>query len=111
MVNDIKVDELDYAISHLYNIPTTGIFGLWDLIGIDGRPTWPMTIDELEKYYRLSAPVMGEDPSVANLTKYDTAQYFVDRTYVIMDIPLSYSDPKLLTSNKNIELRLKHNVI
>jgi hypothetical protein len=83
----------------------------WDLIGIDGRPTWPMTIDELEKYYRLSAPVMGEDPSVANLTKYDTAQYFVDRPYVIMDIPLSYSDPKLLTSNKNIELRLKHNVI
>ena len=83
----------------------------WDLIGIDGRPTWPMTIDELEKYYRLSAPIMGEDPSVANLTKYDTAQYFVDRPYVIMDIPLSYSDPKLLTSNKNIELRLKHNVI
>lgn len=83
----------------------------WDLVGIDGRPTWPITIDELEKYYRLSAPVMGEDPSIANLTKYDATKYFVDRPYVIMDPPLSYSDPKLLTNNKNIELRLKHNVI
>lgn len=83
----------------------------WDLVGIDGRPTWPLTIDELEKYYRLAAPVMGEDPSIANLTKYDVSKYFVDRPYVIMDPPLSYSDPKLLTANKNIELRLKHNVI
>jgi len=83
----------------------------WDLVGVDGRPTWPITIDELEKYYRLSAPVMGEDPSIANLTKYNTAQEFVDRPYIIMDPPLSYSDPKLLTKYKNIELRLKHNVI
>jgi choline dehydrogenase-like flavoprotein len=83
----------------------------WDLIGIDGRPKWPLSIDELEKYYRLSAPVMSEDPSVANLVKYNTAQEFVDRPYIIMESPLSYSDPKLLTANKNIELRLKHNVI
>ena len=83
----------------------------WDLIGIDGRPKWPISIDEIEKYYRLSAPVMGEDPSIANLVKYNTAQEFVDRPYIIMDPPLSYSDPKLLTANKNIELRLKHNVI
>jgi hypothetical protein len=70
-----------------------------------------MTIDESEKYYRLSAPDMGEDPSIANLTKYNTAKYFVDRPYIVMDPPLSYSDPRLLTSNKNIELRLRHNVI
>ena len=83
----------------------------WDLIGIDGRPKWPITIDELETWYRLSAPLMGEDPSVANLVKYDTAKLFVDRPYIIMDPPLSYSDPKLLTKHKNIELRVKHNVI
>ena len=83
----------------------------WDLVGIDGRPKWPISIDEIEKYYRLSAPIMGEDPSVANLVKYDTAKMFVDRPYIIMDTPLSYSDPKLLTKNKNIELRVKHNVI
>jgi len=83
----------------------------WDLIGIDGRPKWPIGIDEIEKYYRLSAPIMGEDPSVANLVKYNAAQEFVGRPYIIMDPPLSYSDPKLLTANKNIELRLKHNVI
>lgn len=83
----------------------------WDLVGIDGRPKWPITIDELEKWYRLSAPLMGEDPSVANLVKYDTAKLFVDRPYIIMDPPLSYSDPKLLTKFKNIELRVKHNVI
>jgi choline dehydrogenase-like flavoprotein len=83
----------------------------WDLVGIDGRPTWPISIEEIDKYYRLSAPIMGEDPSIANLVKYNTAQEFVDRPYIIMDPPLSYSDPKLLTANKNIELRLKHNVI
>jgi choline dehydrogenase-like flavoprotein len=83
----------------------------WDLVGIDGRPTWPISIEEIDKYYRLSAPIMGEDPSIANLVKYNTAQEFVDRPYIIMDPPLSYSDPKLLTTNKNIELRLKHNVI
>jgi choline dehydrogenase-like flavoprotein len=83
----------------------------WDLVGIDGRPKWPMTIDELEKWYRLSAPLIGEDSSIANLVKYDTAKLFVDRPYVVTDIPLSYSDPKLLTKSKNIELRVKHNVI
>ena len=83
----------------------------WDLIGIDGRPKWPMNIDELEKWYRLAAPVMGEDPSITNLVKYDTSKLFVDRPFVKMDPPLSYSDPKLLTKYKNIELRVKHNVI
>jgi choline dehydrogenase-like flavoprotein len=72
----------------------------WDLVGIDGRPKWPISIDELEKWYRIAAPLMGEDPSIANLVKYDTAKLFVDRPYIIMDPPLSYSDPKLLLSIK-----------
>jgi hypothetical protein len=83
----------------------------WDLIGIDGRPKWPLGIDELEKYYRISAPIMGEDPSVANLTKYNIAQEFVDRPYIIMDPALAYADAKPLLNNKNVELRVKHNVI
>ena len=82
----------------------------WDLIGIDGRPKWPITIEELEKYYRLSAPLLGEDPSVANLVNYDTKQLFVNRPFILTN-PLSYTDATKLTSRKNIELRLKHNVI
>ena len=83
----------------------------WDLEGIDGRPKWPISIDELEKWYRLSAPVMGEDPSIANLVKYDTAKMFVDRPSVIMNPLVLYKDANALTKNKNIELRTKHNVI
>lgn len=83
----------------------------WDLVGIDGRPKWPLTIEELEKYYRISAPFMGDDPSIANLVNYNVAQKFVDRPYIIMDPPLAYFDTKPLLANKNIDLRLKHNVI
>ena len=83
----------------------------WDLVGIDGRPKWPLTIAELEKWYRLSAPLIGEDPSVANLVNYDTSKLFVNRPFIVDLKPLSYSDSNFLTKSKNIDLRLKHNVI
>lgn len=83
----------------------------WDLVGINGRPKWPMTIDELERYYRLSAPLMGEDPSIANLVKYDYAQFAVDRPYVTTNPPLAYPDPTLLMKNLKLSLHLGHNAI
>lgn len=83
----------------------------WDLVGINGRPKWPMTIDELERYYRLSAPLMGEDPSIANLVKYDYAQFAVDRPYVTTTPPLAYPDPTLLMKNLKLSLHLGHNAI
>ena len=83
----------------------------WDLIGINGRPKWPMTIDELERYYRLSAPLMGEDSSIANLVKYDYAQFAVDRPYVATNPPLAYPDPTPLMKNLKLSLHLGHNVI
>ena len=83
----------------------------WDLVGIDGRPKWPITIDELEKYYRLSAPLLGEDPSVANLVKYNTAQKFVDRPYLTTEPALAYKEPGPLTKNLKLSLHLGHNVI
>jgi hypothetical protein len=83
----------------------------WDLVGINGRPKWPMTIDELERYYRLSAPLMGEDSSIANLVKYDYAQFAVDRPYLTTDPPLAYPDPTLLMKNLKLSLHLGHNAI
>lgn len=83
----------------------------WDLIGIHGRPKWPITIDTLEQYYRLSAPFMGEDASIANLVKYDYAQFAVDRPYVATEPPLAYFDPAPLMKNLKLSLHLEHNVI
>lgn len=83
----------------------------WDLVGINGRPKWPITIDTLEHYYRLSAPLMGEDPSIANLVKYDYAQFAVDRPFVATNPPLAYPDPAPLMKNLNVSLHLGHNVI
>lgn len=83
----------------------------WDLVGINGRPKWPITIDTLERYYRLSAPLLGEDPSIANLVKYDYAQFAVDRPYVTTNPPLAYPDPAPLMKNLKVSLHLGHNVI
>ena len=83
----------------------------WDLIGIHGRPKWPITIDVLERYYRLSAPLLGEDPSIANLVKYDTARFTIDRPFVATDPPLAYPDPAPLMKNLKLSLHLGHNVI
>lgn len=83
----------------------------WDLMGINGRPKWPITIDTLEHYYRLSAPFIGEDPSIANLVKYNTAQFAVDRPYVATDPPLAFPDPAPLMKNLKLSLHLGHNVI
>ena len=83
----------------------------WDLIGINGRPRWPLGIDVLEKYYRLSAPLMGEDSSVANLVNYDVAKEFVDRPYVTTMPALAYVEPTALTQNLKLSLHLGHNVI
>ena len=83
----------------------------WDLIGINGRPKWPITIDTLEHYYRLAAPLMGEDASIANLVKYDYAQFAVDRPFVATNPPLAYPDPAPLMKNLNVSLHLGHNVI
>lgn len=83
----------------------------WDLVGIHGRPKWPITIDELERYYRLSAPFIGEDASIANLVKYNTAQFTVDRPYVATEPPLGYPEPGPLTKNLKLSLHLGHNTI